>query len=120
MADDTTTITWRDRTIPIKLPGGMQLATWNRVAKQAAELGGGEGELTEDEKTEMATLLDRLLRIILSLFANNADKEWLQDLLLDGEITDEDLLAMFSQMTDGMTDGDTAKKAPAKKAARKA
>lgn len=102
----------------IRTPGGAQLATWNRVAKQAIEIGSGEGELTDEEKEERATLLDRLLRIIMSLFRDQKDKDWLYDQLLDGEVTDEDLLDMFTQAADGITDGAKAK-GPAKKAARR-
>lgn len=117
MADIVATATFKGRTVAIHAPSSTQMAAWQRVANQAAKLGGSDGELSESEIEEFKTLLDRLLRIALSMFADDKDKDWFVDLSLDGEISDQDLLDLFTKATEGLRAN--ASKGPAKKAARR-
>lgn len=120
MTDTPKVVTFKDREIAIKAPSGIQVAAWNRVAARFGEFGNRENaELTEEEGEEFKGLLDRLFRIIASLFSNEADRQWLEDQALDGEVTDEDLLELFEKASEGLK-GNAEKGAPAaKKAARR-
>lgn len=119
MSDTVKTITFLERQITVKTPSGVQIAAWQRAADKFGEFGARENdELSDEEVDEFRGLLDKLFRIIVSLFKEQADKDWFEDQALEGNISDEDLLKMFTDATEGLK-SDAEKGVPQKKAARR-
>lgn len=75
-------ITFRDRVLLVKLPTPEQVLVWKRTMTQVEAM-------EKDPATDgyaMMRLIDRTRRIIDSVLVNEADKEWLDDLMLDGKL----------------------------------
>lgn len=122
--DKPTVATLLGRKVTIKHPGSMQLAAWNRTIKRFEPFTEDDktGELSEEEREEFMTLLDRMYRMVMSILADEKDKDWLDDQMLDGNVTDESLKDFLKTAFKGLQDDaeDPAKKAPAKRARRTA
>lgn len=119
MTDTSKTIRFKDRDIAIATPSGIQVAAWQRVATRFGEFGErSSAELTDEEASEFTDLINRLFRIVTSLFANQADKDWFEDQALDGGVTDEDLLDLLGKAFEGLR-VNAEESAPTKKAARR-
>jgi hypothetical protein len=117
MSDTVTTMPFKGRDVAVHTPSATQVAAWQRVADRAGKLGLGEGELGEEEAAEFKTLLDRMFRIALSIFADAGDKVWFEEMCIDGEVTDQDLLDVFEKAMKRLSDD--APKVPAKKVAKR-
>jgi hypothetical protein len=87
-------VTFRGRNIKIKIPGGAQVMMWSRVASQFGKV----AETEPVDKDEFRKVLDRLTRMVMSLFTSDDDKDWLEDQIIDGEIVDTDLLDLFKKI----------------------
>ncbi|MGH9248993.1 MAG: hypothetical protein ACRD0W_05695 [Acidimicrobiales bacterium] len=91
----TPVLPYRDRTMILKVPGAAQLMMWQRVERQFGALVEKEGDIEPDEYRKA---LHRLDQLVMSLFTDQADKDWLEDEVLEGNITDKDLLDLFGRM----------------------
>ena len=75
-------ITFRDRVLLIKLPTPEQVLVWKRTLTQVEAL----EEAPAKDGYALMRMIDRTRRIIDSVLVNDADKEWLDDLMLDGKL----------------------------------
>lgn len=108
-------ITFRQRELWAKMPTEEQILVYSRTLKmlQGPEVEGWDGE-------QALKALDRTLRIILAVVVNATDREWIEDLMLDGELTLVDACQILNDTVDAFTE--EKKKAPAaprKRAARR-
>lgn len=102
------------RKMTVRMPGPEQLAVWQRTAKRMA----GVDPDSVDGTTAMK-LLDRGLRFIQSVLVHEADRDWLEDQLLDGNLTLEEAARIVTLAMDAFADTKPAgKPAPAKRARR--
>ena len=118
-------IRFKDRQLWVKMPSPEQLLVWKRTLRQLqdADVTGWNGE-------QVMKALERTRLIVDSVLVHDTDKEWLDDEMLAGSITLMDTAAIingtvaaFAQAAEADGNRDTrrtAKKAPGKKAVRKA
>jgi hypothetical protein len=116
-------ITFRGREIWTRLPSPEQILVWKRVLHRLQEL--DDTELTGEA---LITALDRGRRVIDTLIVNRADKDWLDDQFLDGELTFQDIAPLptivaeafaAAQAAEGNRETRRAGKTTPKKATRK-
>lgn len=69
------------RTMRVKLPTPEQLAVWRRTVEWFERA----GDNLTGEPAQKA--LGRIVKIIMSVLADDADIEWVEDQLLDGQLT---------------------------------
>lgn len=105
------------RKMTVRMPGPEQLAVWQRTARRMA--GVDPQALTSEEAMK---LLDRGLRVIQSVLVDAADRDWLEDQLLDGNTTLEEAAKIVTLAMDAFNDNGKAapKTGPVKKARRAA
>jgi hypothetical protein len=118
-------IEFAGRKLWVKMPSPEQLLVWKRtlVQLQNADVSGWNGE-------QVMKALERTRKIIDSLLVHDADKEWLDDQMLDEKIGLMDTAGIINGTVTAFADAAeregnretrrAAKKAPAKKATRKA
>lgn len=102
---------FRDRKIELKIPGSAQMMMWERTSRQFGKLAESDGEI---DKEEFRKALNRLASIVLSMFAQQQDKDWFEDEILEGNIVDNDLLELFNGIGTHLSEqaqGQTKKKA---------
>lgn len=115
-------VQFEGRTIWVKMPTPEQLLVWKRTLRQLQE-----AEVNSWNAEQVMIALERTRRIIDSVLANKADVVWLDDQMLDGNLT---LLqtAKIIQMTvdrfaeEAQTEGNRETRRankPAKKASRR-
>lgn len=109
-------VSFGGRDLTVSMPTPEQLAVWQRTAKRMT--GVDTANLTGEEAMK---LLDRGLRVIQSVLPDEADREWLEDELLDGNLTLEAAAgivtkAVAAHNTNGKAAAPTA--GPVKKARR--
>jgi hypothetical protein len=75
------TITFRGRVIAVKLPKSEQLAAWQRLIPRLESV--ERDNLTGEQAL---ALLNRATKIVDSVIADEVDRDWLEDLRLDGEV----------------------------------
>ena len=92
--------TWRNRRMELKLPSGVQLMMWNRVATQFGEIGSAE----EIDSQQFRKALNRLSDIVFGVLASPDDVEWLEDEIMAGRLADTDLLEMFGEIRNALSD----------------
>lgn len=110
------------RTMWVHLPSPEQLLVWKRTVARLQEL--NPASWTGDE---VLAALERARRIVDSLLEHEADKDWLDDQMLDRKITSRQTTEIITKAVEAFADQSddnrearrAAKKAPAKKAARK-
>lgn len=119
-------IEFAGRTLWVRMPSPEQLLVWKRtlVQLQGADTSGWNGD-------QVMKALERTRKIIDSVLAHDADKEWLDDEMLDGKLTLMDTAQVIQKTVDAFADAAESegnretrraakKAAPAKKATRKA
>lgn len=112
----TRKILFEGRELDVAMPGAEQLAVWQRTAKRMAGYDPNSGDGPEAMK-----LLDRGMRVIESVLPGQDDRDWLEDQLLDGNLTLEKAAAIVTQTVEAFRDQPANGKArPVKKAARRA
>lgn len=108
-------ITFRERELWVKMPTEEQIIVYSRTLKM---LQGPEVESWDG--AEALKALDRTLRIILAVVVNAADRDWIEDLMLDGELTLIDACQILNATVDVFAeDKPKASAAPRKRAARR-
>lgn len=117
-------IEFHGRMMWVRLPSPEQLLVWRRTVVRLQEL--NPASWTGDE---VLTALERARRIVDSLLVHEADKDWLDDQMLDGKVTSRQTTEIITKAVEAFADADqegdnrearrAAKKTPAKKAARK-
>lgn len=109
-------ITFRDRTMRVKLPTPEQLLVWQRTIKllQSADENGWDGE-------QVMRALERTRKIIDSVLLERLDRDWLDDEMLDGNLTliETAQIIQLSIEAFGQKNDAPAKAAPRKRAARR-
>jgi hypothetical protein len=111
---ETRQITFQGRAVTVAMPTDGQLAVWKRTASRFASV--DVGELTGEE---VGKLLDRGVRVIQSVMASQADRDWLEDELLDGVLTLEAAAGIITEAIAAFRDDKPAPKTgPIKKARR--
>lgn len=97
------TIEFRGRTMAVKRPSPEQLAVWRRIANQGLAIAAdpnperpcaecnGDGCETchhtgKAHTAAIMKLFDRALKIIGSVLVSEADRDWLEDQLLEGDL----------------------------------
>jgi hypothetical protein len=113
-------IEFMGRKIWVKFPRPEQILVWKRILVQLQSANDGwNGE-------QVLAALERTRRIIDSVMANQVDKDWLDDQMLDGTVTLADTAPFVTLAVQAFADDDNresrraaTKKAPAKKASRK-
>lgn len=80
---ETREITFRDRVLLVKLPSEGQIAVLQRTLAQVERM---ESAPAKDGATYMRTIV-RSLQIIGSVLVNQADKDWIDDLLAEDELS---------------------------------
>jgi 1-deoxy-D-xylulose 5-phosphate reductoisomerase len=113
------------REVYVRMPEPEQLLVWQRTVHRLTEAP-VDASWTG---SQVMTALERLRKIVDNLFANVADRDWLDELFLDKKIRFQDLAPFITDVTtafqkyaDAQGNRETrraTKKAPAKKAARK-
>lgn len=85
---EQTDITWRGRTIRVKLPTIEQMTMYRRLARRFQELGeAANAPGAEPMDMEEATgHYDRAVKLITSILVNRVDLEWLEDEMLEGKV----------------------------------
>lgn len=107
-------IVFQGREMWVRLPSEEQIIVYGRTLDQlrAADTADWDGP-------QALKLLDRALRIIQTVL-NPADREWIEDRMLDGELKLVEACQIMQLTVDAFTDGKTpAKKAAPKRAARR-
>lgn len=86
-------ITFRDRPIWVHLPTPEQLLVWKRVLRQLQT----PGDL---DASQVMQALERARKIIDSVLVNRLDIDWLDDLMLDGDLTLNDAAGILQSTLD--------------------
>lgn len=76
----TETVTFRGRTMKVVQPEPEQLVVWQLTVRR---LEGIESVTTTEQAT---TLIGRALRVIQSVLANDVDRDWVEDQILDKKL----------------------------------
>lgn len=74
----TETVTFRGRTMNVVQPAAEQLVVWQLTQKRLENL-----DPATATNQQAATLIGRALRVIQSVLADDADKDWVEDQILD-------------------------------------
>ena len=117
-------ITFKERLIWVRMPTPEQLLVWKRTLRQLQE-----SEVQNWNAEQVMIALERTRKIIDSVLVHKADVVWLDDEMLEGNLTLLDTAQIIQLTVEKFADEATAegnrearraaKKAPAKKAARK-
>ena len=84
-AEETATVPFKGRTILVKIPTSEQLAIYRRLSRDFQHVAAESGnDLPIDEALRH---LDRAVRLVQSVLATDDDKEWIEDLILEGRAT---------------------------------
>lgn len=112
-------ITFKERTIWVRVPSPEQLLVWKRTVQklQGADVDGWNGE-------QVMSALERTRKIIDSVLVHEVDKDWLDDEMLDGRVGLIETAQIIQLTVEAFADNDNreARRAaakPAKKATRK-
>lgn len=107
-------IEFRGRKIWVKMPRPEQLLVWQRVLKQLQTTEPSTG-------SEVMVLLERGRKVLDSILVNRADKDWMDDEMLEGTLTFQDVLPMINDAAEAFAqDGNHEERRAVKKAAKKA
>jgi len=93
------------RQVLVLRPTAEQIAVWQRVAKRQAALNGDK--MTNEDAM---ALLDRAMRIVETILADKADRDWLEDQMLDGVLRLDQVVSIVGLTADAYSD--TAGAAP--------
>jgi hypothetical protein len=108
------TVTFGGRDLTVSMPTPEQLAVWQRTARRMT--GVDPATMTGEEAMK---LLDRGLKVIQSVLPNPDDRDWLEDELLDGNLTLEAAAGIVTAAVAAYrTNGGPPKTGPVKKARR--
>lgn len=80
-----TTIVWHGRQLAVRFPNEGQIVVWRRVARQFQGLTREQLIAMGDEK--VGRMLDRGVSVVFSVLVDGADKDWVEDGLLENEWT---------------------------------
>ncbi len=114
------TDTFRDRQVRIVVPTPEALVVWRRVGRKLVDM--SATELTDAQRRELPQLLDRVVTMIASLLLDEADKDWLENELLNGGLDLLGAAGLFSVATGNLaqlSDIASARKAPVRRPARR-
>lgn len=94
------TITFRDRTMRYVKPDSWQMAMWYRTATRFGKLANADDRewSKAENQAEFGNLLDKFFSIVLSVFPDQADKDWIEIQMIEGKMSGEDLLELVKQM----------------------
>jgi hypothetical protein len=92
-------VTWRGRTMRLKIPNAAQLMTWSRMATEFGRIG-QTPDNEEIDKKQYQKALQRLGSIVFGVFEDEDDKDWLEDEILEGRVDDQGLLDLFTSLGD--------------------
>jgi hypothetical protein len=92
-------VTWRGRTMRLKIPNAAQLMTWSRMATEFGQIGQTPDD-QEIDKARYQKALQRLGSIVFGVFEDEDDKDWLEDEILEGRVDDQGLLDLFTSLGD--------------------
>jgi hypothetical protein len=92
-------VTWRGRTMRLKIPNAAQLMTWSRMATEFGRIGQTPDD-EEIDKKQYQKALQRLGSIVFGVFEDEDDKDWLEDEILEGRVDDQGLLDLFTSLGD--------------------
>lgn len=106
-------IMFRDRELWVKFPSEEQILVYSRTLKmlQSPDVESWDGP-------QVLKALDRTLRIVLSVLINRGDAEWLEDLMLDGDLKLVDACEIVN-MTIKAFEADGQNRATKRRAARR-
>lgn len=93
-------ITFRDRVIWVRLPSPEQILVWQRIVRQLQS-----PDIRGWDSDEVMRALDRARRIIDSIILHRIDVEWLDDLMLDGDLTLEGAAEILQLTIEAFGDG---------------
>jgi hypothetical protein len=94
-------MTFAGRDLRVVMPRPEQLAIWQRTLSR---LGGGD--LSTMSGAEVGQLINRSIRIIETVLADEVDREWLEDQLLDGAMTLADAASIVTAALKALRVGD--------------
>lgn len=115
---DEQQITFRDREIVVRMPTPEQLLVWGRTVAML-----DSPEVKDWNGEQVMRALERGRKIIDSVLSDRADREWLDDLMLEGSLSLADAAAIIQltldQFTGDKSDAPAKKATPRKRAARR-
>lgn len=102
---ETRPIVFRGRTIRVKQPMPEQAAAWERIG---AKFAGVNSETVSG--ADARQIFRRGQLVILGIIATEDDKEWLDDLFVEGSLTLTEAAEIVTLTVDAFTPGDAAPK----------
>lgn len=108
------TIVFRGRTIRVNKPTESQLAVWQRIANRYADLDPAK------DQSKAGEILNRYFVIVESVLADTADRDWVEDHLLGGDMDLTEMAQIVTKTVDHYYGAKVPKTGPAPKARRRA
>jgi hypothetical protein len=90
----TDTVTFRGRTMVVKIPDEVQLAIIKRFSEQYGSMAKGGQQI---EASKAITMSGRAISIVQSVLADEQDKEWIEDSLLRNDFGLMDALDIVNE-----------------------
>jgi hypothetical protein len=124
------------RRLQVRTPSHEQLAVWQMNAERFTEMGAGwarreqalaglaedhpdRAEFAASRNREASVAIQRTLKIVKSILVQDADRMWIEDQVMDGELNLEGAFRVVTQAVEKMrTDRGTTPAAVGKKATR--
>lgn len=94
--DAVTPVPFKGRTIMVKLPTPEQLTMYRRLSRQFQDMA-RTGAAEHMELDEALRQLDRATRLVQSVMADADDREWLEDMLLEGNVKMEECSTLLRE-----------------------
>lgn len=117
--DATAETVFKGRTVVVKLPTSEQLAIYRRMSLEFQQLAKDGGA----EKMELDAALrhlDRATRLIQSILRDDVDRDWIEDMLLDGKVTLEECTGLLTDAFRRLNDRAIEQQDDQNRAARRA
>lgn len=121
MAGDTVLVPLMGRQVEMRKPSEGSIVVLARIARTAAGIPESDfdpAQLSEEQRAKIARDLGVLGRILDQMIVSDADKDWIDDLLIGGEASPEDVFGLVTGAAKAFADAVAPAAGPVKAARR--
>jgi len=113
MAELTAMVPLGDRQVEMRQPTDGALVVLARVARGLPTKIENADELSDEQRDRLVRNLGTLGKVVEGMIVHDADKDWLDDAMIDGEVTAEDVFASIKIAGEKINGASPVKKAAA-------
>ncbi len=112
MSELTALVELGDRTVEMRKPSDGALVVLARVFRGLPKIE-NDVEMSEEQRDRVVRNLGTLGQVVEAMIVKEADKDWLDDVMISGEVSAEDVFTAIRVAGEKLNGTTTAKKAPA-------